>query len=156
MSFFASGFDASKIEPATAMAPLPDGDYRVIIHAATEKPTKKAGGIGLNLQYKVIDEGKYKGRTLFHWINLRNENQTAAEIGARELSALCRAIGIMKPTSPSQFTNKTIKVSVKVEKDRDGNLTNRIAGILLPVAAATAAPADPSLPPVADEAAPWG
>lgn len=171
MSFFASNsFDATKVDPAAGRDPVPAGTYKVLIKTAAEKPTKAPGGLGLNVEYKIVDEGTAKGRSVFQWINLKNTNATAVEIGQRELSSLCRATGVMRPKSAGEFVNKLITIKVGVEKDsrNPGKLSNRIDEIVIPASAPTAsapaatAPAAGTPAPVpaattlADESAPWG
>jgi hypothetical protein len=175
MSFFAtSSFDATKVDPAAVREAIPAGTYKVLIKAAVEKPTKKIGGLGLSLEYKVADEGPAKGRSVFHWINLKNANPTAAEIGQRELSSLCRATGVLRPKAAGEFVGRMLTIKVGVEKDDKQKLVNFIEEIVLPPAGQTtapaAAPAQVATAPVAatapvtggaattlaDESAPWG
>lgn len=172
-SFFSTGFDAAKIDPSQPSTPIPEGVYRVMVKNAEEKPTKTPGGLGLNVMYAVLD-GEYKGRQIFHWLNLKNQNATSQEIGQRELSSLCHATGVMRPRSASEFVNRIITVRVAVEKDNRDQMRNNVKEIVLEPAIAQSATAgtvaqqakqtvqvaqvnaDPADAASEDEAAPWG
>ena len=131
MSFFQENqFKASEVDTTDNFDPLPEGQYRVLVSSAEEKPTKAAGGLGLNVKYEVVD-GKYKGRSVFHWINLRNKNKTAEEIGHKELARLCIATKVDVPRSPADFCGKLIQIVLKVE-ERDGEKRNAVKSIVLP------------------------
>lgn len=150
MSFFQDQqFNASAVDTTDNFAPIPEGVYRVLVASTEERPTKAAGGLGLNVQYEVV-EGKNKGRKLFHWINLRNNNKTAEEIGHKELARLCMATNVPQPRSPAEFCGKLISVKVKIE-EYQGEKKNSIAQIILP---------DQAQPPAAsqerDDAPAWG
>ena len=130
MSFFQDQqFNASNVDTTDNFAPIPEGVYRALVASAEERPTKASGGLGLNVQYEVV-EGTHKGRKLFHWINLRNNNKTAEEIGHKELARLCLATNVPQPRSPAEFCGKLIQVSVKVT-ERDGEKRNEIKSIII-------------------------
>ena len=155
MGFFESKpFDASKVEPSNGFDPLPDGSYPCIITKAEEKPTKTPGGLQLVVEFKVTD-GKYKGRTLFHRLNLENANPKAVSIGLGQLSALCRACGIVTPRGAHEFANKVVRVTVKVVPDTrpQGGLQNSVTKVEPMGSAAPAAPVAPAAD--ASAAAPW-
>lgn len=119
-------FDASQVEPSTGFDPLPEGSYLVMVTKAEEKPTKSGSGVQLVLELRVL-EGKYAKRTLFHRINLTNPNAECVKIGRAELSAVCRALGVMTPKAAFEFCNRQCKVSVKVAQRSDGKgLTNEV------------------------------
>lgn len=130
MSFFdEQQFDASKVEPANFEA-LPEGEYKVLIEKAEEKLTKNKDGVMLNLKLKVV-EGKFKNRTVFSNINLKNKSQAAQAIGHGQLSSLCRACGIMTPKKAFEFCNKVIKVMLKCVPNQAGSgLVNNVSSYL--------------------------
>jgi hypothetical protein len=147
MSFLATNnFDATKIDPAAGRDPVPAATYKVLIKTAAEKPTQKAGGLGLNVEYKIVDECAVKGRSVFQWINLKNANPTAVEIGQRELSSLCRATNVLRPKSAGEFLNKLVTIKVGVEKDarNPGKLVNVVEEIVIPAGAPAAQVTSPA------------
>ena len=82
-SFFDTPFDSSKVDPAVAFKPLPNGDYLVMVKEGKSAPTK-AGGEMLHLVLKAL-EGQYKGREL-HWrINVKNANPSCVEMGMKQV-----------------------------------------------------------------------
>ncbi len=123
-------FNASEVEPATGFKPLPNGEYQVIVDKAEEKPTKRGDGVQMVATLRVVD-GQYANRTLFYRINLANPNPKCVEIGRAELSALCRATGVMTPRGVHEFANRLCRVVVTVAERGDGKgLTNEIAKFL--------------------------
>ena len=130
MSFFQDNqFDAKAIDTTNNFDPIPEGIYRVLVVSAEERPTANGNGQGLNVQYEVV-EGQYKGRKLFHWINLRNQSKVAEEIGHKALALLCLATNVPQPRSPAELCGKLIQVVVKVT-ERNGEKRNEIKAILL-------------------------
>lgn len=114
--------------------PLPEGVYDVEIDRAEEKPTKSAGGLGLSLGLKV-SEGSYKGRMLFDWINLKNNNPTAELIGQKQLRKLFKALGVDAITPP-QMVGRKLSVRTKIGKNVQGDPDTKIKGYLAPGGAA--------------------
>lgn len=154
MGFFDKGFDASKVEPDNGFEPLPEGSYPCMIMKAEEKPTK-TDGLQLVLEMKVA-EGKYAKRTLFHRINLENKNPQAVTIGQGQLSALCRAVGVVTPRGAHEFCNKIVRVGVKVVADSrpGGGLQNKVVKVE-PMGGAAPAAASQPVPAAPVGAAPW-
>lgn len=157
-------FDASAVDPSTPFEPLPDGQYTVMIVKAEEKKTKKGDGEQLVLEMRVAD-GKYAKRTLYFRINISNPSPQCVSIGRAELSAVCRAIGLMTPRAPHEFCNRLCKVTVKVAQRSDGKgLTNDItkweptgsavAGLVVDGSSKASQPVQPAATQPAG-AAPW-
>lgn len=133
-----SGFDASKVEPTGAFEVLPAGEYSAVITESEMKPTKAGDGNYLQLKLQVT-EGRYKNRTLFDRLNLKNKNEQAVTIAKGTLSAICRAVGVMAPKDSSELHMKRLTITVKVRDDQNGNPQNEIKGYKpyeAPVAAA--------------------
>lgn len=123
-----NGFDASTVDPNFAFDPVPAGKYTAVITASEMKPTKKGTGQYLELTLQII-EGEHKGRNLWARLNLDNPDATAVRIARAELSAICRAVGVLAPKDSVELHNLplTIKVDVK-KRDDTGEPTNVIRG----------------------------
>lgn len=119
------GFDATQVPEQEEFGAIPAGDYVVIAIASEEKPTKRGDGSYVQFTFEVVD-GAYKGRKIFSRLNLKNPNPIAMEIAQKELGALCRAVGIMKPADSSELHNKPILVTVDVEVDERKRTNNNI------------------------------
>lgn len=144
------GFDASQVPEQMEFTALPEGQYVVIATASEMKPTKNGQGQFLQFTFEVLD-GPRKGSKLWARLNLVNNNQTAVDIAQRELGAICRAVGIIKPNDSSELHNRPLLVTVSVEKDernREGNVIKKYE----PIGAAGAAP----VAAAPGAAAPWG
>jgi hypothetical protein len=122
------GFDANKVEPNGDFEPLPAGKYPAVITESDMKPTKSGTGSYLLLTFQII-EGQYKNRRLFTRLNLANPNAKAVEIAQAELSAICRAVGVLVPNDSTELHNLPLVIRVTCRKrDDTGELTNEIRG----------------------------
>lgn len=146
-SFGTEQFDATTVDPAVPRSNLPAGDYPVVIVDSEEKPNSKGTGTYLQFTLEVI-EGPHKGSKLWSRLNLNNPSDVAVGIARAELSAICRAVGVMKPHDSSDLHNLPFIAKVALKKRADtGELTNEIKGYM-----AKDANKAPAAPP---SKAPW-
>lgn len=146
-----NGFDARTVEPTADFEPIPAGKYLAAIMASQMKPTKNGNGNYLELEFAVL-EGNCKGRKLWARLNLNNPNTTTVKIARSELSAICRAVGVMQPKDSVELHNLPLVITVKLKKREDtGELTNEIKGY----AKKETATSQPQQAPVADNTPPW-
>lgn len=123
-----NGFNAHNVEPAADFDPIPAGKYTAVITDSEMKPTKSGSGHYLELTFQVI-EGPYKNRLLWSRLNLDNPNELTVQIAKGELSAICRAIGVMQPKDSVELHNLPLVVSVKCKNREDtGEMVNEIKG----------------------------
>jgi hypothetical protein len=145
------GFNANQVEPTTNFEPLPAGKYLAVITESEMKPTKAGTGHYLQLTFEIM-EGPHKGRNLWARLNLENPNARAVEIARAELSAICRAVGVLAPTDSVELHNLPLMIHVKCKKREDtGELTNEVRGY---ARKETPPPAANSQPP-ANSTPPW-
>lgn len=145
-----NGFDANRVDPASNFDPIPAGKYLAAIIESEMKPTKSGTGNYLQLTFQVLD-GPHKGRLLWARLNLDNPNATAVQIAQGELSAICRAVGVLVPHDSVELHNLPLVISVRCKKRADtGEITNEIGGY-------TKKEAPPAPPPAVNGAttAPW-
>ncbi len=144
------GFNANEVEPAVGFDPIPAGKYLAIISESEFKPTKNGAGQYLQLTFQVID-GEHHNRLLWSRLNLDNANATAVKIARAELSAICRAVGVMAPKDSVELHDIPLVVTVGQRKRNDtGEMSNVLKGFAKRNAAVpqTAATSDA-------EKAPW-
>ncbi|MBE0564970.1 MAG: DUF669 domain-containing protein [Krumholzibacteria bacterium] len=123
-----NGFDAATVDPATDFEPLPAGKYLTVITESQMKPTKSGTGHFLELTFQVID-GEFKNRMLWARLNLDNPNRQAVQIAQGELSAICRAVGVLQPKDSVELHNLPLQITVKCKKrDDTGDVVNEIRG----------------------------
>ena len=123
-----NGFDASKVEPTTDFDPIPAGKYLAVITSSEMKPTKSGNGSFLELCFQILD-GPYKNRMLWSRLNLSNPNELAVKIAQGELSAICRALGVLTPRDSAELHNLPLQISVKCKRrENDGEIYNEIRG----------------------------
>lgn len=143
-----NGFDANNVDPASAFEPIPAGKYLAVITDSEMKATKSGNGHYLELTFQVID-GPCKNRLLWARLNLDNPNTQAVELAQGELSAICRAVGVMAPRDSAELHHLPLVVTVRCRKrDDTGEMVNEIrsyakkdaATVPLQTATANAAP----------------
>jgi hypothetical protein len=145
-------FNANEVEPAS-FDPLPAGKYLACITESEMKATKNGSGQFLNLTFQVLD-GEYKGRKVWARLNLKNQNIQAEQIARGQLSAICRAVGVMTPRDSLELHNLPLVITVKIKKREDtGDLQNEISGYAKKDSAAALTPAAPA--PAASTTPPW-
>ena len=143
-----NGFDANTVEPTTEFDPVPAGKYLAVVAASEMKPTKNGKGSYLELQFQII-EGEYANRNVWARLNLDNPNPQAVQIARAQLSAVCRAVGVMTPKDSCELHNLPLVIDVKCKKRQDNDeITNEIKAFSKKEApAASARPAASSTPP---------
>jgi len=122
------GFDANQVEPSTTFDPIPAGKYPAAIIDSKMKPTKSGNGEYLELIFQIL-EGECKGRQLWARLNLSNPNEQTVKIARGELSAICRAVGVMAPNDSVELHNLPLVITVRSKKRQDtGEITNEVRG----------------------------
>lgn len=122
------GFNANQVEPTTEFEAIPAGKYLAVITDSEQKPNKAGTGSYLQLTFQIL-EGPYKNRFVWARLNLNNPNATAVQIARAELSAICRAIGVMTPNDSVELHNLPLVITVKCKKrDDSGEISNEIKG----------------------------
>jgi len=144
------GFDANQVEPAGDFEPIPPGKYVAVVTDSEMKPTKSGAGNYLQLTFQVV-EGPFSNRLLWARLNLDNPNETARKIAQGELSALCRAVGVLAPNDSVELHNLPLVIHVRCKKRSDtGEIVNEVKGYSpkeSPAAPSNSAPAPGSTPP---------
>lgn len=121
-----NGFDASKVKPDEGRpAPLPEGRYRLAATASEWKDTKNKKGKYIAWTFTVL-EGPFKGRKIFEQMNLQNPSQQASDIAKGQLSALCHAVGVMKPKDAAELQDIPFWAQVGCKKDEGYDMRNVI------------------------------
>lgn len=122
------GFDANTVEPAGDFEPIPAGKYVAVITESEMKPTKAGTGSYLQLTFQVT-EGPHQNRLLWARLNLDNPNETARKIAQGELSAICRAVGVLAPNDSMELHNLPLVINVRCRKRADtGEIVNEVKG----------------------------
>ena len=122
------GFDAAQVEPSKSFDPIPAGKYLAMIVESSMEPTKANDGYFLKLVFQII-EGELKGRQIWARLNLNNQNELAVKIANAELSAVCRAVGVMTPQDSEQLHGLPLVIKVRCKKRKDtGEIANEISG----------------------------
>ncbi|MEO2033523.1 MAG: DUF669 domain-containing protein [Planctomycetaceae bacterium] len=143
------GFDANEIEPTSDFEPIPAGKYVAVVSGSEMKVTKAGTGEYLQLTFQIMD-GPHKNRFLWARLNLKNPNPTAVQIAKAELSALCRAVGVLAPNDSTELHNLPLIIHVRCKRrDDTGELTNEIKGY-----SQKDAPPETPPPPAADNSTP--
>ena len=146
-----NGFNANEIEPTAPFEPLPAGTYVAVITDSEMKATKKGDGSYLQFEFTVI-EGDCQGRKVWDRLCINHPNDLTQKIAQGNLSAICRAVGVMQPRDSAELHNIPLQIAVKCKKREDnGEFTNEIKGY----AAREAAASQPQQAPVTNSTPPW-
>ena len=121
-------FNAHEVEPKSSFDPIPADKYVAMIVESEVKPTKTGNGSYLQFTFQIL-EGPYKGRLLWTRLNMDHPNQQTVQIARGELSAICRALGVMTPSDSVELHNLPLVITVRCKKRADtGEITNEIKG----------------------------
>lgn len=107
------GFDATTAEDMS-FTPLPDGSYKAIITESKMKPTKDGSGEYLELAFQIT-VGEFEKRKLWARLNLKNKSAEAVKFAKSDLSKICKAVNIMRPTDSSELHNAEMEIKVKTK-----------------------------------------
>ncbi len=135
------GFNANEVDPNFALEAIPAGKYLAVITESEMKPTKSGAGQYLQLAFQVI-EGDCKGRLVWSRLNLDNANATTVRIARAELSAICRAVGVMAPKDSCELHGIPVVITIGLKKRTDNSeMANVIKGYTKKDATTARAPA---------------
>ena len=146
-----NNFNAGDVDPNFAFDPIPAGNYVAAITNSEMKPTKKGTGQYLELTFQVL-EGEYKGRLLWARLNLDNPDAQAVKIARAELSAVCRAVGVLAPKDSVELHNVPLVLKVDCKNRKD---TGEPANVIKSYASASAAAPRPAMAGTGNGKAPW-
>lgn len=166
-------FDATQVAPQESINPIPAGVYLAQAIESDVRPLKSGMGRSLSITFQVL-EGQYINRKVFANLNIEHRGSAEAErIAQSQLSALCHAVGVLKPQDSSALHMKPVRIRVKIRKDESGQYGDKNevtgyeaaqGGLPPPAAAAARSPAPSGFPPAgaaqaapppAAAAAPW-
>lgn len=106
-------FDATQYDPNVGnYDPLPAGDYTAMVEATEMKPTQAGNGYYLALTWEIC-EGEHQGRKIWQNITIQNPSQKAEEIGARQLSNVCHAVGILQCNESEELHGRPCLITLK-------------------------------------------
>ena len=101
------------VEPDQGIDVVPPGWYNVSVDESAMKPTKDGAGAYLALRFNILD-GQYAKRKVFTNLNLKNANAETVEIAQKQLSAICHAVGVLRPQDSNELHGKPLKIKVKI------------------------------------------
>lgn len=119
--------EAEAQETASWFDPLPAGWYDVVADEVSLSQNKAGTGAYIKVRFTVIGE-KYRGRKVFTYINVQNQNAQAQEIGLANLRAFMVAIGLRNMTDVSQLANKPLQIRLRLKESRNGGDENQVNG----------------------------
>ena len=109
------GFDASTVEPFSGdFETIPKGSYKAIIVESEPRNTKDQTGKYISLQWQIV-EGKYENRRIFSKIHTHNKSSKAVDIGKGQLSAICRAVNVLKPKDSHDLHDLPVMIKIDHE-----------------------------------------
>jgi len=122
------------------------------------KATKKGDGSFLELEFTVL-EGEYRGRKVWDRLCINHPKDITQKIARGNLSAICRAVGVMQPRDSVELHNLPLVIVVKCKRRDDScDIDNVIKGFLEKSAkgeAKSASAVQPQQAPASDTTPPW-
>ena len=100
---------------AGEFAPLPEGEYDVVITSSEMKNNRTGQGCHVAVTMQVV-EGDMVGRLVFENYNVSNPNPVAERLGRAELAALCQAMGLSNPKDTDELKDKPFRVKLGIDK----------------------------------------
>lgn len=146
-----NGFNANNVEPTKVLDPLPAGKYLAAITGSEMKATKKGDGSFLELEFTILD-GEFRGRKVWDRLCINHPKDVTQKIARGNLSAICRAIGVMQPRDSVELHNLPLLISVKCKRRDD---TSEFANEVKGYEAKSAAAGQPQQAPANDVTPPW-
>ena len=139
-----SGFDASSVEPNQPRTAIPPGEYLAVISGSERVASKSGNGDLLKFEF-TIQGGAQDGRKVFDRLNLWNKNEQAREIAKRQLSAICRAVNVLKPDDSKTLHDRQLVIVIESET-YEGKSQARISGYKPKAGAQQSAPQQAAAP----------
>jgi len=121
-------FDATQEAPNTGGGPIviiPEGEQTFVLVGSEKKPNSAGNGTVIEINAKV-QGGDYNGHVIKEWLNFENPSAEAQRIGRGDLSAICHAVGVLKPTSTEQLHGRPFKAWVSVKSYERENRTTKL------------------------------
>jgi len=127
MALLPSAFNTKGKEEMGDFTAIPAGEYIAKIVKSEMKLTKKAEeendpslGQMLSLQFEIIGP-EQKGRMFFRNLNLVNQNEVAVQIAEKELTSICKAVGLVAIQDSAELHGKPMlcKLVVKEPSDKE-------------------------------------
>lgn len=110
-------------------SPIPAGTYVMAITRSEMKQNKAKTGYYLSAMFKV-QEGEYKGRTVFVNLNLVNPSAVATEIAKKELNTICQACGLESVADSDELHGIPMAVTLRINENKNSDYPpqNEIVG----------------------------
>lgn len=156
-SIMGSGFNAHSVEPAQERndGPLPAGTYTVECTAAELRELKSGKGMGLSLEFTVIDPEQHARRKVWSNLNIKHESPQAQEIGQSQLAAVCLACGIDGLEDTGEFFGKVLSVKTRIKPEQNGYAARAEVAAYMTAGVPSAPPAPAPVARAANAAKPW-
>lgn len=114
---------------------LPLGIFKLEVTESDVVPTKAGNGQILKTTIEVIEPDNFKGRKIFHNMNIANANAQAEKIGKDDLAKLIRAMGDVRadPQDTEELHFHPFIAKVGLEKPQEGyDPRNKIVAYFYP------------------------
>ena len=130
----ALSFNANEVEPTSGFDLIPKGDEPAMITSSEQKTTNAGDGTYIALTFQIC-QGKHQNRRLWLNLNLENKNPEAVKIASGQLSAICRAVGVMSPKDTSELHDKPMLISIGHRKNKQTGELENVINNFKPIAA---------------------
>ena len=116
---FTQDFSQGEIEEKPSYELIKPGKYMMQLSSCEHKRNNKNNGSWVNYKIEILD-GSFSGRVFFTRINADHENETAARIGAEQLTVLSKLCKLQTFNDPEDALNKPFNGIVMIEEGSNG------------------------------------
>jgi hypothetical protein len=114
------GFNAANVPDGPDMGQIPAGEYPVqIVDSGLDRNEK--GTEQLRLVFKICG-GQFDGRQISQWYTVKCANQTAVDIGLRQLKGVCEAVGVAGFRDTCELHGRSLLGKIGEKKSADGKV----------------------------------
>lgn len=92
---------------------VPEGIYHVFIESAETKKTKAGNGMYIKLKLKIMNT-EHAGKVIFTILNIRNQNETAQNIGLAQLKKVMIATNKPEIKTEHDLVNGEMQITVAI------------------------------------------
>lgn len=119
-------FNADDMPDDDGFSLIEPGVYIAQIISSELKETS-SGGEQLSLRYKLDDveaNGKFKNRTVFANLNIKNKNEKAVQISQAQLKKIMQACGLKQLRDSSQLHDQSMQIKIGIQKASEADKAN--------------------------------
>jgi hypothetical protein len=121
--------DLSGVKENQGFAPVPKGEYALVIDEAEVKETRDGEGRYIKIKCRIIEPEEFEGRFIWHNFNIKNKSAEAQKIGLGQLKHFLRVSGHKNPEvleTVLDMVGAKVKANIKIKLDEQYGDKNEV------------------------------